>query len=275
MEQNYSVLMSVYYKEKPEYLKAAIESMLNQTIPTNDFVLVCDGPLTPELDEVINQFYTKYPEIFQVHRLTKNQGLGNALNVGLKLCKDELVARMDSDDIALPQRCEIQLKMFSDNPDLAFCSGTIAEFEDSPDQIVSLRKLPCEFDKIKTFAKKRNPINHMAVMYRKSAVIAVGNYLDMQFAEDYFLWVRMLCNGYKAQNTNDILVYARIGNGMYKRRGGILYAKCIYALQKSFLQLKFISRLEFLQNCIIRISASLIPTSIRKSIYQSRLRKHM
>ena len=128
MNQNYSVLMSVYKKEKPEYLQMAIESMLKQTIPPNDFVLVCDGPLTRELDSVILTVRDQYPSLFQVIRLSQNSGLGNALNIGLKACKNELVARMDSDDLSLPYRCELQLNAFKKEPELVFCSGNIAEF---------------------------------------------------------------------------------------------------------------------------------------------------
>lgn len=273
MEQNYSVLMSVYYKEKPEYLKAAIESILRQTVPTNDFVLVCDGPLTPELDEVINQFYKKHPKLFQIHRLTKNQGLGNALNAGLALCRNELVARMDSDDISLQNRCELQLEAFHNNSELALCSGNIAEFESDIAHIMGIRYVPASYSEILKFAKKRNPMNHMAVMYKKQAVVASGNYIEMSLAEDYYLWVRMLHKGYQAINVDKILVYARIGNGMYARRGGFSYVGKMIALQKKLLQLHFISFPEFISNCAIRTLGSVIPNSVRKNLYIKKLRK--
>lgn len=273
--ENYSVLMSVYYKEKPEYLKEALQSMMNQTVRTNDFVLVCDGPLTPELDAVVMEFSEKIPGIFQIIRLPQNQGLGNALNIGLQNCQNELVARMDSDDISLPNRCELQLELFKKNPSLALTSGTIAEFNDKPEQFVSVRKLPLEDEDIRKFAKHRNPMNHVAVMFRKSAVMNAGNYQDMPLAEDYYLWVRMLCKGYQAQNTNELLVYVRIGNGMYSRRGGLAYAKKIYRLQKKFLEADFISLSDFIQNCIVRVGTSILPTCVRKLIYQKKLRGHL
>lgn len=275
MYQDYSVLMSVYAKEKPEYLKQAIQSMMDQTVPTNDFVLVCDGPLTPELDNVIIEYQNSYPDIFHIIRLSQNQGLGKALNVGLQHCKNELVARMDSDDISVPNRCQIQLDMFTKNISLSLASGAIAEFDKSPDQLISVRNLPCMPEEISKFAKRRNPMNHMAVMYRKKEVMNAGNYQEMPLAEDYYLWARMLCHNCQAQNTEKILVYARVGNGMYQRRGGLLYAKRIYSLQKSFLKLRFISKFEFIQNCLIRISASLLPACIRKQIYQKSLRGHI
>ena len=275
MEQNYSVLMSVYEKEKPEYFKAAIESMLNQTSPANDFVLVCDGPLTKELDSVIETMCTKYPEQFQIVRLKKNCGLGNALNAGLEVCKNELVARMDSDDISCLYRCELQLKKFRENPELALCSGNIAEFITDINKTESIRRVPVEYKEILTFAKKRNPMNHMAVMFKKSAVETVGGYIEISYAEDYYLWVRMLKEGYKAANIDQVLVKARIGNGMYERRGGIAYAKSICGLQKKMLDMHFISHIEFFCGCLLRISASLLPARIRRQIYQKKLRGHI
>ena len=274
MKQTYSVLMSVYYKEKPEYLETAIKSMLDQTVRTNDFVLVCDGPLTPELDDVIDIFFKSHPGLFNVIRLPQNQGLGNALNIGLEYCKNDLVARMDSDDISLLDRCEVQLKMFEKNPGLAFCSGAIAEFMEDPSQIIAYRKLPLSDTAIHKFAKRRNPINHMAVMYKKSAVKAAGSYIEIHGAEDYYLWARMLTKGCEAANTEKILVYARVGNGMYERRGGSSYIKSIILLQKRLLDSGFINKWEFLQNCAIRYFVSIVPDEKRKKIYLLVLRKN-
>ena len=264
--------MSVYCKEKPEYFRQAIGSMLNQTIPTNDFVIVCDGPLTVELNEVINDFVKTYPNLFSIVRLENNQGLGNALNAGLKNCKNELVARMDSDDISLPTRCEEQLSMFERNVDLALCSGTIAEFSEDIENINGLRTLPLNHPEILKFSKIRCPMNHVAVMYKKSAVEDAGSYIEIPRAEDYYLWVRMLMKGYKAANTKNILVYVRIGNGMYKRRGGLEYAKSIIKTQKLFYQDGFITIAECLRNCSIRVLISLAPVKVRKWIYVWKLR---
>lgn len=272
MEQNYSVLMSVYKKEKPEYLKQAIESMINQTVQTNDFVLVCDGPLTPQMDSLIEAVCDQYPELFQIIRLEKNSGLGNALNVGLKKCRHELIARMDSDDISLANRCELQLKRFEEDPELAFCSGDIAEFITDEKEVRNVRHVPTGHQEIRRFAKKRNPMNHVAVMFRRSAVEAAGGYIEIPYFEDYYLWVRMLKKGYKAGNIHQILVNVRIGNGMYRRRGGISYAKNVCTLQKRMLEMHFISYFEFTRNCLVRIGGSIIPVGIRKYMYEKILR---
>ena len=134
MMQNYSVLMSVYFKEKPEYLRQAIESMLCQTVQTDDFVLVCDGPLTADLNEVIAEY--KDNPIFHLVRLKENVGIGLAANIGIEHCKNELIAKMDSDDIAVAQRCEWQLHEFKMNPELAVLGGQLYEFVDSIDNVV-------------------------------------------------------------------------------------------------------------------------------------------
>ena len=273
MDKQYSVLMSVYYKEKPEYLMQAIDSMLNQTVKTNDFVLVCDGPLTQELDAVIQQANDREPELFHIIRLKENQGLGKALNIGLQACRNELVARMDSDDISLPSRCQTQLNEFEKYPDLALCSGSIAEFHESPEHITSVRQLPKTESEIRKFARKRNPMNHMAVMFRKRKVMEAGGYVELHLAEDYYLWVRMLMNGCHARNVDAVLVYARTGNGMIGRRGGFSYAKSICCLEKKFLDMGFISLPVFIQNCMIRIAVSLVPNQIRQVFYCKILRQ--
>ena len=195
MMQNYSVLMSVYYKEKPEYLEQAIESVQSQTFPTDDFILVCDGPLNDALDKVIAKKQQEMGITLNVVRLAKNGGLGNALNEGIKHCKNELVARMDSDDIAYPDRCEKQLAVFNEHPEVSICSGIVEEFTTDPNTVDAKRVPPETNAEIVEFAKKRNPFNHPCVMYKKSAVEAVGSYQDFYLLEDYYLWLRMLMAG--------------------------------------------------------------------------------
>ena len=187
MSENYSVLMSVYYKEHPEYLRQSMQSIYDQTVPTDDFVLVCDGPLTPELDAVIADMQDQFGPRLRVCRLLKNGGLGKSLNFGIKQCKNDLVARMDSDDISRPDRCKRQLAVFADHPDYSIVSGIVEEFSDTPDNISVRRVVPEGQSEIIAFAKKRNPFNHPCVMYKKSAVEAAGGYQDFYLLEDYYL----------------------------------------------------------------------------------------
>lgn len=174
--------------------------MFNQTIPPDDFVLVCDGELGNDLNEIISQFEISHPGIFNVVRLEKCGGLGNALNVGMKYCKYELIARMDSDDISLPDRCCLQLAKFDEDKELDIVSGTVLEFWNSVDNIRTKRELPANNEEIYEYAKKRSPFNHAAVMFKKSVVKAAGGYQDFPFFEDYYLWLRMLRNNVKAYN---------------------------------------------------------------------------
>lgn len=272
MKENYSVLMSVYYKEKPEYLRESIESMLNQSVKPDDLVLVCDGPLNEPLDEVIASFTEAYKELTVV-RLPENKGLGNALNEGMKYTRNELIARMDSDDISRPDRCEKELTIFQNNPDIDIVSGTIEEFDEAISKINSRRELPETNDEILEFAKKRNPFNHPAVMFRKSAVEAVGGYEDFYLLEDYYLWIRMLLNGSKGYNIKDPLLYMRAGSDMYRRRSGSRYAKSQKRLFKLMLTKGFISGKEYMAAVWARTATSLVPNDIREKLYKRILRK--
>ena len=270
---NYSVLMSVYYKEKAEYLLTSMESILQQTYPTNDFVLVCDGLLGDELNKVIEQMQERFGSILQVIRLQKNVGLGNALNYGMKYCKNDLIARMDSDDISRPDRCEKQLAIFKKFLDISIISGTVEEFSISPSIVDTRRVLPEQHEEIIKFAKKRNPFNHPCVMYKKKEVEMAGGYQDFYLLEDYYLWIRMLQNGSKAYNIQEPLLWMRAGNNMYKRRSGWKYAKSQIRLFHYMYQKHFISKKQQIQNSIIRVMSSMMPNTIRKILFKTLLRK--
>lgn len=273
MIDEYSVLMSVYVKEKPEYLRQSMESIWNQTVPTNDFVLVCDGPLNAELDAVIEEMQEKFAERLNVVRLEKNGGLGNALNMGIKYCKNELVARMDSDDIAYPNRCERQLKIFVEKPEVSICSGIVEEFSVNS-EIVEARRVPPETqEEIIEFAKSRNPFNHPCVMYKKSAVEAVGSYQDFYLLEDYYLWLRMLFVGYEGYNIQEPLLHMRAGSEMYKRRAGWKYAQTQRKLLKFMNDQGFIENGQYIKNSVIRSGSSLAPNWLRKFMFEKVLRK--
>ena len=269
----YSVLMSVYNKENPTWLRLAIESMQAQTLPTSDFVLVCDGPLTPELDGVITEKQRQMGETLTVVRLEKNMGLGNALNEGIRYCRNELVARMDSDDIAYPDRCKKEVAIFNQYPQVSICSGTIAEFSSTPQTAHYKRILPERNDEILKFAKSRNPFNHPCVMYKKSAVEAVGSYQPFYRLEDSYLWIRMLMAGYEGYNIQEPLLYMRAGTSMYKRRGGWRYAKTQIELFRFMWKQGFINAWQYAESCIIRSGSALSPNWLRKFMFEMLLRK--
>lgn len=190
--EKYSVLMSLYKKEHPEYLKLAIDSMLNQTVKPDEIILVEDEPLTDELYAVVDEYKDKLTIVIN----KKNLGLGLALNEGLKVCRNELIARMDTDDISKPDRCEKQLKRFEEKPELAIVGSHIDEFVGDPSHVISQRRVPLTSEAIYNFAKKRSAFNHPVVMYKKSAVLEEGGYADLKRNQDVDLFGRMLFKGH-------------------------------------------------------------------------------
>ncbi len=217
MDYKYSVLMSVYSKERPEYLETAIMSVMNQTCKPDQIVIVEDGELTDELYNVLDKYSSVNPNIDRL-KLETNSGLGIALDKGLEVCRNDLVARMDSDDISVENRCERQLKLFRDNPNLSIVSGCIAEFIGDPKTIVSFRKVPERHEAIKRRMRTRSAFNHPAVMYKKSEVILAGGYGELKRKQDHDLFSRMMNNGCRAYNIQDVILYFRADENNLKRR---------------------------------------------------------
>lgn len=222
---NYSVLMSVYDKEKPEYLRQAIESMLCQTVMPEQFVIVLDGKLNDELQKVIDEYNAKNQALFTIVPLKQNVGLGIALDIGLTKCRNELIARMDSDDISLPERCEKELKLFEQDTNLVIVGTNIDEFWDNPKNIKCSRIVPSEPEEIKKRIGRIQPFNHPTVMYKKSEVVRCGGYGKMRRKQDRDLFSRMVNMGCKARNINESLLLFRSNADNYKRRKSWSYCK--------------------------------------------------
>ena len=268
----FSVLMSVYYKESPKFLYEALESVLTQTVMPSEIVCIKDGLLTEELELILNEFSTKYNDIFKFIGFDENKGLGYALRIGVEECSYEIIARMDTDDIARKDRFEKQLNIISEQ-NIDIVGSNILEFDGNINNIISKREVPSTFESIKEYAKKRNPFNHMTVMYKKTAVLKAGNYKEFLWFEDYNLWVRMIVSGAKMYNIDEALVYARTGTAMFERRGGLTYVKREYSMQKDMRRLKFISKYRFLINVFERTVVRIIPNKLRKFVYMRLLRK--
>ena len=271
-ENGYSVLMSVYWKEKPEYFRESINSMLSQTLSCSDFVLVCDGPLSPELEDVISWAEGELDDMLQCVRLPENRGLGNALRVGLTYCRCPIVARMDSDDISRPDRCLLQMQKLTAGG-YAIVGGSLQEFVEKPGDTDSLRVLPETPEEIRAFVGKRNPFNHPCVMFRKEAVLRAGNYEDFPGFEDYYLWVRMLNMGFEGWNLKEVILDMRTGNGMYGRRGGTAYIRNLIRFQKYLRKTGIIGTGRFLWSCLCRSMLAVLPGNLRKELYGVFLRK--
>lgn len=268
----FSLLMSVYKYDNVKFFEQALQSIEANSIIPADFVLICDGHLTDELNRVIDGYRDRLP--INVVRLPINVGLGRALQLGIKHCHCEWVARFDADDICSSNRFANQVAFIEKNSSIDIVGGQIIEFVDDPNEIgASKKQVPTDHNRIYNYARLRNPINHMTVMFRKSAVLEAGNYQHAPLYEDYDLWVRMLMKGYKFANVNEILVYARAGDKMYQRRGGLSYARQETVMQYNFYKLGFLSSFQLIENLILRIPIRLIPNNIRKLIYSKLLRQ--
>ncbi len=270
----FSVLLSLYYKETPLFLDQCLSSIWSDqsTLPS-EIVLVLDGPIGDALQEKATYWKNKIGDALKIIQLKDNVGLGKALNEGIKHCSNEWIFRMDTDDICTPDRFEKQLKFIEENSNIVLFSSQVIEFEQDISSATVLKAVPIEFEEIKKFAQKRCPFNHMAVAYKKSVIEKLGGYQHHLFMEDYNLWLRVIGAGYKVGNHPDVLVYARVGNGMHARRKGFEYIKS----EKQLLDLKKLLKLQpsihanmlFLARSLFR----LLPASMLGKIYNMFLRK--
>ncbi|MDE5551761.1 MAG: glycosyltransferase [Muribaculaceae bacterium] len=268
----FSVLLSLYHKENPEFLRQSLDSVFSQTLRPDEVILVEDGPLTAELYAVLDEYEKNHTELRRV-KLPENGGLGKALNEGVKYCSYNLVARMDTDDIAKHDRFERQIEIFDKYPDADIVSSWIEEFIDTPENIVSTRKLP-EFQyEIYRYGKTRCPVNHPAVMFKKDAVLFAGGYRHFPLFEDYYLWVRLLLNGAKFYNVQDSLLYFRTSKEMYRRRGGFGHALNEIKFQNHIRKIGYTTYPQFLFNVAVRFVTRIVPNKLRSYIYRTFLRR--
>lgn len=271
--EKYSVLMSLYRKEHPEYLRPALDSMINQTVKPDEIVLVEDGPLTEELNAVVKEYKVKYPELLRIIVNEKNLGLGLALNVGLRVCRNEMVARMDTDDISKPDRCEKQLKRFEEKPYLAIVGSYIEEFEGTTDNVISQRIVPTTSEAIYEYAKKRSAFNHPVVMYRKSSVLKENGYSDLKRNQDVDLFGRMLFAGHKAENISEALLWFRSSDELAVRRKSWENTKSYIATIKKFWKMGYSSFGDYAMVAIAQTGMHIMPVRVQNWVYKNFLRK--
>lgn len=270
----FSVLLSLYFKEKPGFLNECFYSILqDQITQPNEIVLVLDGPIGQELQDSVDYWQKKIGSMLKVIPLSKNVGLGKALNEGLMRCSNEWVFRMDTDDICTPDRFEKQIQFIKENPDVVLFSGQILEFNKTSEDAKTLKSVPIHHNEILKFSKKRSPFNHMTVAYKKSVIEKVGGYQHHLFMEDYNLWLRVIAAGYKVGNHPDVLLYARVGNGMHARRKGFEYIKSEKQLLNLKKELKIQSTIHANMLFLIRSAFRLMPSSILGKFYNIFLRK--
>lgn len=263
---NFSVIMSVYAKDTPDWFQLSIDSLLRQTVQSNDIIIVADGPLTRELDDLL-AIYEKEENI-SVIRLEKNKGLGNALNVALAKVKNELVARMDSDDISLPNRFELQLAEFMKNPKLDIVGGQIAEFVDNPDKVVSYRNVPTTQEDIEKFSKRRSPFNHPTVIYKKSTIQKLGGYdVTAIRVEDYDLWLRTLASGALCANTSEVILSYRSTPDTMKRRRTFSSWKNHMKARTRFYNKGYISFIDFCYGVLTQTILLVAPRKLSAKLF--------
>ena len=271
----YSVLMSVYKNDSPDFLKLALESIYEkQTKKPDEIVIVFDGPITDELTCVLNDFQKGKENIVKFFPQEVNKGLGEALRIGSEYCTGDYIFRMDSDDISDSRRFEIQSNYIEQHPEIDVLGTDIAEFNETPDE-ENLRKRVCfaNHDDIVKMGKRRNPMNHVTVCIKKEALQKSGGYLPLRYVEDYYLWVRMINAGCILANINETLVYVRVGNGFASRRGYKEQITSWKVLQDYMLQNNMITKKESKRNMRdIRLFVN-TPGWVKKIVYKLFLRK--
>lgn len=266
--EKYSVLMSLYKKEHPEYLQLSLDSMLCQTVKPDEIVLVEDGPLTDELYAVLDQ----YRDHLHVVVNETNLGLGLALNRGLEVCRNELVARMDTDDISKPDRCEKLLKRFAEKPELSIVGSHIDEFVGEPSNVISQRRVPLTSEAIYSYAKKRSAFNHPSVMYRRGAVLAEGGYSDLKRNQDVELFGRMLFKGYKAENIDEALLWFRSSDELAVRRKSWENTWSYIATIKKFWRMGYSSFRNYAMVAVAQTGMYIMPVKLQNWVYKKLLR---
>ncbi|MDK9430456.1 glycosyltransferase [Gallibacterium anatis] len=262
----FSVLMSLYYKEKAEYLTQCFASLAAQTMPADEIVLVFDGQIPQQLQDCVDEWQRKLP--LKIVPLPQNVGLGKALNAGLAECSNEWVFRMDTDDLCVQDRFAKQIAYIEAHPEVSMVGGQIEEFDDANPGITSIRRVPVEDADIKKMAPVRSPFNHMALAYKKSAIQAVGGYQHHLFLEDYNLWLRFLSAGYIAHNLPDILIKMRAGQNMYNRRRGMQYFKSEWKLAKLKIKLGVQNPIGALAVFFVRAFTRILPGKLLGKVYK-------
>jgi glycosyltransferase involved in cell wall biosynthesis len=258
--------MTMYRKDNAEYARLAIDSMINQTVKTNDFVLVCDGPLNEELDLLVKEYEEKY-SIFHVHRLKENVGLGAALRYGVTVCQNSLIARMDDDDIAKPNRCEEELKEFEKDKTLSICGSFMNEFEVDSSKPIRKKKVPVTHNELLRYSRRRNPFNHSTVMFKKEDIITAGNYSTMRTNQDVDLWVRVLNKNYKGINIPIELVDFRFNSKTYQRRKEWKNIYLMIVIWKNFYKNHYCSLIDFLYVICLQLAIFIMPNRLLQWSY--------
>lgn len=269
----FSVLMSVYKKEKPSYFDTALKSVLEQTVAPTEIILVEDGPLTPELDSIVSKYKSIWLDKFKIVKSLKSEGLGSALRKGSEFVTTPWIARMDTDDICVNNRFELQLQEVLKHPDYAVIGGQIDEFSENLNNIIGYRKVPINEKKILPYAKYRNPFNHVTVLINKDKLITVGGYETCYKMEDYNLWIKFLKSKMKMKNLDKVLVHVRTNTSMFKRRGDLKFLSNYITVKNKWRKEGIGNYYSLMVSSFAMIINTVIPAGLRKFIYNNYLHK--
>jgi glycosyltransferase involved in cell wall biosynthesis len=269
----YSVSMSVYSGEKPEFLKKSLDSMLSQSHPCKELILVCDGALGHDLDKTIGEYEAAYPEVMRVLRMEKKPGVGACANAAIKAAETEYIVKMDSDDVALPQRCEKQLRLMQEKPWLDMCGAFIEEFDSETGGTIAVKRTPAEDSEIREYAKRRNPFNNQTLVYKKSAAVRAGGYDTVRRCEDYEFVVRMLRSGAKGENIPEVLVKYRVTPENLTRRRNFSNTRSFISVRYRIWRSGFSGFSDFILPCAAQLGLFILPKSLTGKLYKKFLRK--
>lgn len=267
----FTVLFPIYFKDKYNHVEEALKSIINQTLVPDEILILVDGKIEKSVHELIEHYKVLHDELIKIIYFEKNRGLGLVLRDGVNLSKNDLIARMDSDDIARKDRFEKQIEFFQSN-EVDVLGGQIVEFSNDAFNQKSEKKVPCSYSDIKKYARKRNPVNHMTVIFNKKAILNSGNYNNFNGFEDYVLWLAVLKNGFKIMNLPDVLVDVRAGEELIMRRRGLKYIKNEYSMQKYCYVMNYITLLDFLINIVVRTAIRVLPLIVVQKVYEKILR---
>lgn len=269
----FSVLMSVYKNTNPDYFEQAVKSVTElQTITPDELVIVEDGPISSEVTRRIEEVIQKSTIKIIRYKFPVNVGLGVALAKGVELSTNDVIARMDDDDISVPTRFQKQISIF-ENDEVDIVGGQLEEFREEVTNIVGSRRVPERDLDIKKFAGLRSPFNHPTVMFKKEAVLAAGNYGDVRGLEDYDLWLRLISKDFRLKNSNETLLYMRTTENLYRRRSGFLYVIRYIQLKFRGYKLGVVSFDQIILSSFAMSVSVLMPNNIRKILYDKILHK--
>lgn len=269
----YSVLMSIYKNDKPDWLETALDSMINQIVSASEYVIIQDGPISEDLANVLNKCNSKSGGLFKLIPLEKSGGLGAALRFGVTKCSYEYIARMDSDDISEPTRCEKILEYMLSHKQVSLAGCNVDEFIGDKTNVVGKVRLPLNPEDVKKYAKVRVPIRHSSIIFKKSDILSAGNYRNLKRSQEYDLVVRLLMKNYQIGNIPEVLQFMRVDNDFYKRRGGLQKAKMLVSQRHDFYKYGFYNFFEFILFASINFTVCIVPNGVRKWIYKNILRK--